>query len=81
MIHRIFLLARDWSKHITLTNIFPLKTGVYLRISPTWYHPIFKPYIHYDKSSFKTQFKMRESSTVVTEEGKYSKEDIPRLEH
>ena len=32
IIHQIFLLARDWSKHATWPNILQLKTGEYPRI-------------------------------------------------
>lgn len=33
--------------------------------------PNFQTYVHYDKSSFKFWFKMRERLLVITEEGKY----------
>lgn len=54
------LCLQDWSN--AWLNIPQLKLG-------KWYSSIFEPYIHYDKSSFKIQFKKRECVMVVTEEG------------
>lgn len=71
MIHQIFLLAHDWYKHFTLTNITYLKLGDIHGYPPKRYSPIFKPC---DKSSFKIQFKLKERLLFVTDrqtKGKY----------
>ena len=56
----IFARTRLVLTHL-VTEFSPAKTGGYSKISPGWYSPNFKPYIHYDKFLFQIYFKLRES--------------------
>ena len=60
MIHQIFWLARDWSKHTRGPNIPQLGLGDIQAISPN-----FKPYFLYGDEE------AREGFVVVTEEGRF----------
>ena len=60
MIHQIFWLARDWSKHTRWPNIPQLGLGDIQAISPN-----FKPYFRYGDEE------AREGFVVVTEEGRF----------
>ena len=63
MIHQIFLLAHDWYKHFTLTNITYLKLG-----DIHGYHPSDTPqFSNLAMSSFKIQFKLKERFLFVTD--------------
>ena len=70
MIHQMFLLVTDWSKHIMWPNIPWLKLGIFKDI--TWdMFPHFQTLCSLGKVLFKIQFMTREHFVVVTEEEKY----------